>query len=157
MAAMSGRWLCASAVGALALVLAHLQPAVAESTPMVATTDTLAVVTATAAPSIAPRPADQSPRLIVKVTGYQPPPNGAVQAVVKVQGDGTGPDRVIGRFGVFPTTGFTSADPSRAQTYGLPLPKDLANRNAVKLSVQLEPIRGSGEGASLEVGSAEIQ
>jgi len=38
-----------------------------------------------------------------------------------------------------------------------PLPKEFANRRALKLSVQLEPIRGSGTGASLEVGGAEIR
>ena len=78
-------------------------------------------------------------------------------AVVKIQGEGAGTDQELGRLGIFPTTPFTRSDPSRAQTFGLPLPKELANRRALKLSVQLEPIRGSGTGASVEVGGAEIR
>ena len=144
-------------VGALAMVFACLCFANAEGDQVVATIDQPAVVTAVAAPSVQPRRADQPARVIVKITGYQPPPNGAVLAVVKIQGEGAGTDREIGRFGVFPTTPFTRSDPSRAQTFGLPLPKKLANRRALKLSVQLEPIRGSGTGASLEVGGAEIR
>jgi hypothetical protein len=154
---MCTHWLFGGGVGALAMVFACPCPANAEGNQVVATIDRPAVVTAVASSSVTARPADQPARLIVKITGYQPPPNGAVLAVVKFQGEGAGPDWEIGRFGVFPTTPFTRLDTSRAQTFSLPLPKELANRKALKLSVQLEPIRGSGTGASLEVGCAEIR
>jgi hypothetical protein len=68
-------------VGALAMVCARLCLANAEGDQVVATIDQPAVVTAVAAPSVQARPADQPARVIIKITGYQPPPNGAVLAV----------------------------------------------------------------------------
>jgi hypothetical protein len=107
---MCTHWLFGGGVGALAMVFACPCPANAEGNQVVATIDRPAVVTAVASSSVTARPADQPARLIVKITGYQPPPNGAVLAVVKFQGEGAGPDWEIGRFGVFPTTPFTRLD-----------------------------------------------
>lgn len=165
MAAMRGRSFCVSALGALTILLAHLGPAASENAPVVATVDKPVVVTAMADPAAKSRPADQPARVIVKVTGYQPPScKAALAAVVKVQGNGAEPDREIGRFNIFPDAAFTRAD--RARSFALPLPKDLASRRTLKLSVQLEPFRidkdagckdARGEDAWLEIGSAEIR
>ena len=167
MAAMSGRSLGVSALAALTILFAHLGPAASENTAVVATVDKPAVVTAVASPSGSSRPADQPAQVIVTVTGYKPPSGEkppALAAVVKVQGNGAEPDREIGRFGIFPNTAFTQAD--QARRYAFPLPKDLSNRDALMLSVQLEPFRGStnasgndarGEDARLEVGGAKIE
>ena len=98
----------------------------------------------------------RAPRVVVDVTGYQPPQKGAVRGVVKVQKpDGT--EQEIGTFGVFPNAAFR-ADSSRARRYSFPLPKELAT-GAVKLKVEVVPDKAqeTGEGAQLEVGGAEIQ
>jgi hypothetical protein len=79
-----------------------------------------------------------------------------VEAVVKAQKDDQ-TEQEIGRFGIFPNTGFTAADSSGARRFGLPLPKELAGSKALKLDVYLVPFRGSGEGAVLELGGAEIR
>ena len=167
MAAMNGRLLCVSALSALTVLLAHLGPAASESDSVVATVDKPAVVTAVADLSAKSRAADKPAQVVVKVTSYQPPsgkPPPALAAVVKVQGNGAEPDREIGRFGIFPNTAFTRGD--QARSYSFPLPKDLANQDALRLSVQLEPFRSGkdasgdiarGADASLEVGGAKIE
>ncbi len=112
------------------------------------------MITATPAPI-----ADQgvaSPRVIISVMAFRPPHDGAVQAVVKVQRDGR-TEQEIGRFGIFPNAEFKAADPSKAQRFGLPLPKELASGGPVKLNVYLVPFKGEGSGALLEIGGAEIR
>jgi hypothetical protein len=97
-----------------------------------------------------------APRVVVHVTGYQPAQVGSVRGVVKVQkADGT--EQEIGTFGVFPDTAF-KAGTSRARVYSFPLPKELT-ADPVKLKVEVVPDkeRGTGEGAQLEIGHAEIQ
>jgi hypothetical protein len=125
--------------------------------PPVATVAGPAVVTATGAPVADQGLASQSPRLIISVTAFRPPREGAVQAVVKVQKDGDRTEQEIGRFGIFPNAEFKAADPSKAQRFGLPLPKELASGGAVKLNVYLVPFKGDGSGALLEIGGAEIR
>ena len=125
--------------------------------PAVATVAGPAVVTATAAPIADQGVASQSPRVIIKVTAFRPPHDGAVQAVVKVQRDGGRTEQEIGRFGMFPNAEFKSADPSKAQRFGLPLPKELASGGDIKLNVYLVPFKGDGSGALLEIGGAEIR
>jgi hypothetical protein len=141
---------------ALAL-LALLAAIAAEGDQVLATVDRPAIVTATPAKALESAAPDQpAPRVIVHVTGYQPPQKGGVRGVVKVQKpDGT--ELEIGTFGVFPDTAF-KADTSRARRYGFPLPKELAT-GAVKLKVEIVPdkARDTGEGAQLEIGRAEIQ
>ncbi len=101
--------------------------------------------------------ASQSPHVIISVTASRPTHDGAVQAVVKVQKDGDRTEQEIGRFGIFPNAEFKAADPSKAQRFGLPLPKELASGGAVKLNVYLVPFKGEGSGALLEIGGAEIR
>jgi hypothetical protein len=120
-----------------------------------ATVSNPAVLTAAAAPDQGI--ANQSPRAIISVTGFRPPRDGGVEAVVKVQKEDGQSEQEIGRFGIFPNTEFTAADPSNARRFGLPLPKELAGSKALKLHVYLVPFRGSGEGAVLELGGAEIR
>jgi hypothetical protein len=98
----------------------------------------------------------QSPRVIVSVTGFRPPHDGGVEAIVKLQKEGGQTEQEIGRFGIFPNAEFKAADPSRAQRFGLPLPKELAGK-ALKFHVYLVPFKGDGNGAMLELGGAEIR
>lgn len=96
------------------------------------------------------------PRVVVHVTRYQPAQQGSVRGVVKVQkADGT--EQEIGTFAVFPDAAF-KAETSRARVFSFPLPKELA-ADPVKLKIEVVPdkARGTGEGAQLEIGHAEIQ
>lgn len=56
-----------------------------------------------------------------------------------------------------PNAEFKAADRSKAQRFGLPLPKELASGGAVKLNVYLVPFKGAGSGALLEIGGTEIR
>jgi hypothetical protein len=123
--------------------------------PSSATVESPAVVTATAAP--AEGFTTQSPRVIVSVTGFEPPREGGVEVVVKAQSEGSQKEQEIGRFGVFPQSAFKAPDPSKAKRFGLPLPKELAASKTLTLRVYLVPFKGSGEGALLELGGAEIR
>ena len=129
----------------------------AQDSPPVATVVRPAMITAAGAPGADQGVASQSPRVIISVTGFRPPHDGAVQAVVKVQRDGGRTEQEIGRFGMFPNAEFKSADPSKAQRFGLPLPKEIAGGGTVKLNVYLVPFKGDGSGALLEIGGAEIR
>jgi len=138
-----------------AAFLLSLSPAfAAEGDQLLATVDKPAIVTAAPAKSLTG--AAQSQRLVISVMGFQPPQDGgAVQVVVKAEKDGK--EQEVGRFGITPHAPFQAADPSKAQRFGLQLPKDMAGGGPVKLNVYLQPSRGAGTGARLEVGSAEIQ
>ncbi|MGH6862864.1 MAG: hypothetical protein ACRECN_01100 [Methylocella sp.] len=139
------------------LVALMVQSSVAaQDSPLVATVANPAVVTAAAAPVADQGVASQPSRVIISVTAFRPPRDGAVQAVVKVQRDG-GTEQEIGRFGIFPNAEFKAAGPSKAQRFGLPLPKELTSGGAVKLHVYLVPFKGEGSGARLEIGGAEIR
>jgi hypothetical protein len=127
----------------------------AEDSVPIATVASPAVITATPAPAADQGVASQSPRVIISVTGFRPPHEGAVQAVVKIQRDGT--EQEIGRFGIFPNAEFSAADPSKAQRFGLPLPEELASGGPIKLNVYLVPFKGEGSGARLEISGAEIR
>jgi hypothetical protein len=143
--------------GCILMVALMSQGSGAAQDAPVATVASPAVVTATAAPVADQGVASQSPRVIISVTTFRPPREGAVQAVVKVQKDGDRTEQEIGRFGIFPNAEFKAADPSKAQRFGLPLPKELASGGAVKLNVYLVPFKGDGSGALLEIGGAEIR
>jgi hypothetical protein len=148
-------WMIAAgfAVAAVALVAA----CAAEGDQLIATVDKPAVLTASPAPALESTGAGEPPsRVIVHVTGYQPPQNGAVRGVVKVQKP-DGNEQEIGTFGVFPDSAF-KAEKSRARSYSFPLPKELAS-GAVKLKVEIVPDKatGTGKGAQLEVDRAEIK
>jgi hypothetical protein len=141
---------------ALALILS-ICPVAAEDNQLLATVDSPAILTATPADGLESTAAGQAaPRVIVQITGYQPPQKGAIRAVVKVQ-KADGSEQEIGTFGMFPDAAFKT-DSSRARRYSFPLPTDLAT-GPVKLKVEVVPDkpRATGEGAQLEVGGAEIQ
>jgi hypothetical protein len=72
-----------------------------------------------------------------------------------LRGDGT--EEEIGTFGMFPDTAF-KAETSRARAFGFPLPDELAT-GPMKLKIEVVPDkeRGTGQGAQLEIGHAEIQ
>src|SRR6266516_3872325 len=154
---MSDRWPHMRSAGrALALAFACLTPFAAEASPLVATVDNPAVIGAAAAAGKHHEPG-QSPRVIMSVTGFQPPQDGAVQVVVKAEKDDAGTEQEIGRFGIFPNAEFKATDLSKAQRFGLPLPNELASGGTVKLKVYLVPLRGDGKGARLDLGGAEIR
>ncbi|MGA7384323.1 MAG: hypothetical protein WBW81_06420 [Methylocella sp.] len=132
-------------------------PVAAQDSPPVATVAVPAVVAATGAPGADQGVASQSTRVIISVTAFRPPHEGAVQAVVKVQKDGDRTEQEIGRFGIFPNAEFKAADPSKAHRFGLPLPKELASAGPVRLKVYLVPFKGEGSGALMDIGGAEIR
>ena len=125
--------------------------AAAENERMDATVEKPALVTATG-----PSTPSTKSHVVISVTGFQPAAEGAVQAVVKARNqDGT--EQELGRFGLHPQTSFKS-EPTGAQRYSVPLPKNLASEGSVNLKVELVPgLKGTGEGARLELGGAEIR
>ena len=144
-------------MGSALAIFAVIAALPAEGDPLIATVGNPAIVKATPAKPQEGLAADKAPsRVVVHVTGYQPAQKGSVRGVVKVQkADGT--EQEIGTFGVFPDTAF-KAETSRARAFSFPLPKELA-ADPVKLKVEVVPDkeRGTGEGAQLEIGHAEIQ
>ena len=154
---MSVRRLWTIGAGCALALIALIAAIAAEGDQLLATVDRPAILTATPAAALESTAAGQPPsRVIVHVTAYQPPQKGAIRGVVKVQKP-DGSEQEIGTFGVFPDTAF-KADSSRARRYSFPLPKELAT-GAVKLKVEVVPdkAQGTGEGAQLEVGRAEIE
>ena len=144
-------------VGSAFAIFAVIAALPAEGDPLIAAVGKPAIVTAAPAKPQEGLTADKGPpRVVVHVTGYQPAQKGSVRGVVKVQlADGT--EQEIGTFGVFPDTAF-KAETSRVRAFSFPLPKELA-AGPVKLKVEVVPDkeRGTGEGAQLEIGHAEIQ
>lgn len=127
----------------------------AEENLPTATPSSPASITAPVAPATQEGATGQTARVTIKVMAFQPPKDGAVQAVVKVQTNGA--EREIGRFGIFPNAEFRATEPSKAQRFGLPMPKELAAGSAIKLKVYLVPFKGEGRGASMEIGGADVQ
>jgi hypothetical protein len=78
-----------------------------------------------AAVTVAPAPESTGAGqyVVVDVTAYMPPGNGVVQGVVTVQKNTGGTEQKIGRFGIFPNTEFSAADPSKVRWYFFPLPR----------------------------------
>jgi hypothetical protein len=154
---MSVRRLWTIGAGCALALIAPIAAIAAEGSQLLATVDRPAIVTATPGAALESTAAGQPPsRVTVYVTGYQPPQRGAVRGIVKVQ-KSDGSEQEIGTFGVFPDTAF-KADTSRPRSYSFPLPKELAP-GPVNLKVEIVPDKpqGTGEGAHLEVGRAEIQ
>lgn len=119
----------------------------------------LATVGKPAIVAVAPRAtsaASATARVVLSVTGYRPAADGGVEAVVTAQKP-DGSEQVIGRFSVFADAPFDAASPSQAQRFGFALPRALAGDGPVTLKVELVPYDGSGAGARLELGSAELQ
>jgi hypothetical protein len=101
----------------------------------------------------------QSGSLIVNVVGFKPPPKGSVQAVVTVKAATTGEAHEIGRFGLFPNSQFEAKDGNEAQKFRLTLnpAAALLLKQQGKVSVDLVPYGGSGDGARLEIGKIDFQ
>lgn len=97
--------------------------------------------------------------LIVNVVGYEPPPQGGVQAVVTVRAATTGESYEIGRFGLFPNSQFKAKDGDEAQQFQLALnpAAALLLKQQGKVSVELLPYGGNGDGARLEIGKIDIR
>ncbi len=148
-----GSWLVRT-WGVVAIVLGGLGCAVTEDARIVATIDHPAAVTAVARPNAEERPRTQAPRAIVKVTAFQPPREGAVEAVVKAMRE-NGVEEVIGRFGITPHRPFR-AEPGRAQRFGVSMPLDLS-RGPAALKIYLQPVSGDGQGASIEFAGVDIE
>jgi len=149
---MSARRLWKRGLGCAVAFLVPLGAIAAEGDQLRATVDTPATVTAAGGTGAT----DQSgPRVVVHVTGFRPAKDGSVQAVVMAQMP-DGKTQEIGRFGIFPQAEFKS-DAAGAQRYSFALPKELAAGEPVRLKVDLVPARGTGEGAQLEIGRAEIR
>jgi hypothetical protein len=154
---MSVRRLWMIGAGCALALIPLIDPVAAEDNQLLATVDRPAILTATPAKVLESPAADQpAPRVIVHITGYQPPQTGGIRAVVKVQKP-DGSEQEIGTFGLFPNAAFR-ADPSAAHRYSFPLPKELA-AGPVNLKVEIVPdkARSTGKGAQIEVGHAEIQ
>jgi hypothetical protein len=144
-------------VGCALALLAPVAAIAAEGDQLLATVDKPAIVTATLAKVLESTAVKQvASRVIIYVTGFQPPQKGGVQGVVSVQKP-DGSEQQIGTFGIYPQEAFTAGS-SREQKFGFPLPSDLA-AGPVKLKVAIGPDkeRETAAGAQLEVGRAEIQ
>jgi hypothetical protein len=98
---------------------------------------------------------DGRARIVVTINAYEPSKTGPVATVVSVRcGDDV---REIGRFGIFPNEPFSVSDGAKPQRFGFPLPNDLACRRPQTVIIHLEPQTGNGAGASIAVGSANIE
>ena len=145
----------AGARGALAISFVCTAFACAEGSQVIATVERPALVTAAAtSPGSESRPGEQ--RVVVSVLGYKPPRDGTVQGVVTVQ-EKQGQEQEIGRFGLFPNAEFRASDPSQAQQFSFPLPRDLTRGGPMQIKVEVVPTRGDGKDARLEIGGAEIR
>jgi len=142
------------AAGILAVTLAYLSAA-AEANELIATIEHPATVTVAVAPG--PDSAKAGRHVVVDVTAYTPSRNGVVQGVVTVQKNADSKEQEIGRFGIFPNTEFSAADPSKVRRYSFPLPRDALQDGPLKLTVYVVPLRGDGKGARLELSGVEIK
>ena len=94
-------------------------------------------------------------RLILKVVGYSPPAEGAVEVVVTIKCRGT--KHELGRVGIFPNRPFTALDSASAQRFGLPLPDDAQCADLRTADVRLEPTNGTGVAARVVIESISIE
>jgi hypothetical protein len=141
-------------VGCALALLAPSSVVGADGDQIFATVATPAIVTVKARAAIERR---GSLRVVIVVTGFEPPRDGTVvEVVVKAQEEGTDTEREIGRLGIFPYTEFKVANPASGRRLTLPLPREFTGR-PVKLTVQLVPLKGGeGQGARLDLGGAEF-
>ena len=139
----------------LVAVLACLSAAT-EGNQLIATVEHPATVTVTVAQG--PDSIEAGQYVVVDVTAYTPPRDGAaIQGVVTIQKYTDSTEQEIGRFGIFPNTEFSAADPSKVRRYSFPLPRDVLRDGRVKVTIYVVPLRGEGKGARLELGGAEIK
>jgi hypothetical protein len=128
-----------------------LATAMAEDKAQVATVTQPALVLA----KRSGRGASLSEHIVVRVIGFRPAQEGAVQVVVKAVVNGA--KQEVGRFGIFPNAPFKSEAQEQAQMFSLTLPKELANVETLALQFSIQPFRGTGTGAEVEIGGAEIE
>lgn len=128
----------------------------AEGDRLLATPEAPAVVTASRNISAEAAEPRRAPRVIVGVSGYQPARDGAPMQIIVKARDMSGVEREIGRFGITPNTAFKAPDASRARRFGLPLPPGFSSQ-ALKLNIYIEPVSGTGTGAQVEIGGAEVR
>jgi hypothetical protein len=139
------------AIGLAAMVIAS-PAAVAREDFVRATVANPATVPVTRTQVAHPR--DEGPaRVVITVTGYQPSPAGPVMIAASLRCGAE--DREIGRFSVLSATGFTEADQSRKQYFGLPLPDGCGS--AEHVIIRLVPGSGDGTGAHIDIGGVEIR
>ena len=146
---------CATGIAAMLVAMLACLSAATEGNQLIATVEHPATVTVTVAQG--PDSIEAGQYLVVDVTAYTPPRDGAIQGVVTVQKHTDSTEQEIGRFGIFPNTEFSAADPSKVRRYSFPLPRDVLRDGPVKVTIHVVPLRGEGKGARLELGGAEIK
>jgi len=145
---MAGRWTVAVVVAFLAVI-----GACEAENRMQATLDRPALVTAKAQDGATLGVA--TPRVVVTIVAFTPPPDRQPVEIVVTATSG-GASHELGRVAVTPYAAFTPADTARHRTFAFPLPPEM-KANVVTLSIVLVPVRGGGQGASLEIGNAVIR
>lgn len=125
---------------------------------MQATLDKPAMVTAGPATAALLGSADfgGARHVLITIAAFTPPPDKKPVEVVVSAARAGGGSREIGRFAITPYAPFVRGS-GRQQNFALALPADLAGEKTLTLSVALVPVRGGGQGARLEVGSAALQ
>jgi hypothetical protein len=94
-------------------------------------------------------------RLILKIVGYTPPADGAVQLGVTISCRGA--EHELGRVAVFPNRPFTVLDTGRVQMFGLPLPVEPSCLELKVANVNLTPTVGTGIGARVVIDSISVE
>jgi hypothetical protein len=145
----------ATGIAGMFVVMLACLGAAAEGNQLIATVERPATITVAVAPGLNATRAAR--HLVVDVTAYTPPRDGAVQGVVTVQKNTDSTEQEIGRFGIFPNTEFSAADSSKVRRYSFPLPRNVLRDGSVKLTVHVVPLRGECKDARLELGGAEIK
>lgn len=105
-------------------------------------------------PRAAATAAEEAPRLVVSVDGYQPSSSGPVQFVVTI--DCAGKKEEVGRFGIFPDAAFEAGGKVAAQQFGFDMP-EAACKERSEAVISVEPSIGTGEGAVLTLGRVAIE
>jgi hypothetical protein len=149
-----GRRSRATDIAAVLVAMLGCLGAAAEGNQLIATVERPATVTVTV---VRGPDSIEGQYVVVDVAAYTPPRDGAIQGVVTVLKHTDSTEQEIGRFGIFPDTEFSAADPSKVRRYSFPLPRDVLQDGPLKLTVHVVPLRGEGKGARLELGGAEIK
>lgn len=94
-------------------------------------------------------------RLVVKVVGYTPPTDGAVELVITVTCRGT--EHELGRIAIYPDQSFTALEVEKAQSFGVPLPDDSPCAELKTADVRLTPTNGTGQGSRVVIESISLE
>ena len=131
-------------IAAVLVAMLGCLSAAAEDNQLIATVEHPATVTVTVAQGPDSIEADQY--VVVDVIAYTPPRDGAaIQGVVTVQKYTDNTEQEIGRFGIFPNTEFSAADPSKVRRYSFPLPRDVLQDGPVKADDLCRPLARRGQ------------